>query len=479
MEAAHTRGYFYDLASSVAQYLSRVLAHYFGHQVNTPILGPLTITDLVAAVIPLLCAVIVNVALTLAFQRQADKTPHQRNWRTYIFNGVRGPVYLILWLVAIYFAIVPLHLKLWAGPILIDAVNVLNDIFTVAMLACILWLCLRLTHFVEIQLDHWAERMPGHKAKFIVPLVGRSLRALLPILIVISTGPLLGVPQNLRPLFSYGSSILIICVVAWILLQTVSLAEKALLSQYDVQAADNLRARKVHTQAKLITRTLHVAIFICALASILMLFQQVRQVGTSMLASAGIVGVVAGIAAQRTLANLIAGFQIALAQPIRHDDVVVVENEWGRIEEITLTYVVVRIWDERRMVLPLTYFIEKPFQNWTRSTSTLLGSVFVWVDYTFPVDEARKALKEIIESQPLWDKRFWSLQVSDASDKTMQLRILATAASSPQAWDLRCAIREQFIGYIQKNYPQCLPRVRAELDGKCPPPDSSGIPVKN
>lgn len=475
MEAAHTTGYFYGLASSTAKYLSQVLAHYFGHRVNTPILGPLTTTDLVAAVIPLLCAVIVNVVLTMIFHRQTDKAPHARHWRSSIFNGVRGPVYLVLWLVAIYFAIVPLHLKLWAGPVLIDAVNVLNDIFTVAMLACILWFCLRLTGFVEIQLDHWAERIPGGKAKFIVPLVGRSLRALLPILIVISTGPLLGVPQNLRPLFSYGSSILIICVVAWILLQTVSLGERALLAQYDIMAADNLRARKVHTQAKLITRTLHVAIFICALASILMLFQQVRQVGTSMLASAGIVGVVAGIAAQRTLANLIAGFQIALAQPIRHDDVVIVESEWGRIEEITLTYVVVRIWDERRMVLPLTYFIEKPFQNWTRSTSTLLGSVFVWVDYTFPVEEARGALKEIVERQPLWDKRFWNLQVSDTNDKTMQLRVLATAADSAKAWDLRCAIREQFIGYIQKNHPQCLPRVRAELDRKSVTSDTSHV----
>jgi small-conductance mechanosensitive channel len=466
MEAADTKGYFYDLASSIAKYLSQVLAHFFGHQVNVPILGPLTITDFCAAMIPLFCAAIVTATLKLTFHRQAEKAPHPRHWRIHIFGRIRGPVYLVIWLGAVYLAVVPLHLKLWPGSIMHDAVIVLNDVFTVAMLACILWLCLRLTRFAEIQLDHWAEKMPGRTAKILVPLVGRSLRALVPVLIIISAGPLIGVPKNLQPLFSYGTTILFICVVAWILMQAASLAEKALLAQYDVEAVDNLRARKVHTQAKLITRTLHVAICLCALASILMLFPQVRQVGASMLASAGIIGIVAGVAAQKTLANLIAGFQIALAQPIRQDDVVIVESEWGRIEEITLTYVVVRIWDERRMVLPLTYFIEKPFQNWTRSTSTLLGSVFVWVDYTFPVEEARKALKDIVESQPLWDKRFWNLQVSDTSDRTMQLRVLATAANSSQAWDLRCAIREQFIGYIQKNFPQCLPRIRAELDGR-------------
>jgi small-conductance mechanosensitive channel len=171
---------------------------------------------------------------------------------------------------------------------------------------------------------------------------------------------------------------------------------------------------------------------------------------------------------------LFAGFQIALAQPIRQDDVVIVEGEWGRIEEITLTYVVVHIWDDRRMVLPLSYFIQKPFQNWTRASAQLLGSVFVWVDYSFPVEEGRKALKAIIETNPLWDKRFWNLQVSDASEKTMQLRILATSADSSKSWDLRCKIREDFIAYIQQNHPASLPRVRAELAGQ---PNGSPAPI--
>jgi len=257
-----------------------------------------------------------------------------------------------------------------------------------------------------------------------------------------------------------GSSILIILALASILIESVNVGEKILITENDLAQADNLHARKIHTQVKLLGKALHVAIGLCTIAIILMLFQEVRHVGTSLLASAGIVGIIAGIAAQQTLANLFAGFQIALAQPIRQDDVVIVEGEWGRIEEITLTFVVVHIWDDRRMVLPLSYFIQKPFQNWTRTSAQLLGSIFVWVDYSFPVEEGRKALKPIIENNPLWDKRFWNLQVSDTTEKTMQLRILATSADSSASWDLRCEIREKFIAYIQNHHPQSLPRTR-------------------
>lgn len=168
------------------------------------------------------------------------------------------------------------------------------------------------------------------------------------------------------------------------------------------------------------------------------------------------------------MSNLFAGIQIAMTQPIRLDDVVIVESEWGRVEEITLTYVVIHIWDDRRLVVPLSYFIEKPFQNWTRASANLLGSIFVWVDYSLPLDETRLALKEIIESNPLWDQRFWNLQVTDASEKTMQLRVLATSADSSKSWDLRCAIREKLIAYIQKNHPQSLPQLRASFEKSLP-----------
>jgi small-conductance mechanosensitive channel len=328
----------------------------------------------------------------------------------------------------------------------------------------VFWFLMRLTWILEARLAAWAKGTKTKLDDLLVPLVGRILRIIVPVLGVIFILPILDLPERYAEVVAKGSSILIILAAAVVLFQTVNVGEQVLLSERDLTLADNLQARKVYTQVKLLGKAIHVAIGLCTVATILMLFQQVRHVGTSLLASAGIVGIIAGIAAQQTLANLFAGFQIAMAQPIRQDDVVIVEGEWGRIEEITLTYVVVHIWDDRRMVLPLSYFIQKPFQNWTRSSAYLLGSIFVSVDYSFPVDEARLALKAIVESNPLWDKRFWNLQVSDATEKTMQLRILATAADSSKCWDLRCKIREDFIAYIKTHHAHCLPRSRSEWE---------------
>ena len=251
--------------------------------------------------------------------------------------------------------------------------------------------------------------------------------------------------------------------VAILLFRVIGIIQDAVLLRFDMTAADNLRARTVYTQIQVVSRVLYALVVFLAVAAALMSFKEVRQIGTSLLASAGIVGIIAGVAAQKTLANLLAGFQIALAQPVRQDDVVVVEGEWGKVEEITLSYVAVHIWDDRRLILPLSYFIEKPFQNWTRSSAQITGSVLIWVDYTFPVAKAREVLKDIIENNPLWDRRFWNLQVSDSNDRAIQLRVLATSADSSRSWDLRCEIREAFLAYIQEHHPGSLPRIRADM----------------
>jgi hypothetical protein len=206
-----------------------------------------------------------------------------------------------------------------------------------------------------------------------VPLLGKCLRVMVPVVGVILALPVLGLPAQYAGLVAKGTSILLIVAVALISFQAVGLGEKVVLMKFDIGVADNLRARKIHTQLQVISKTLYILIGLFTVASILMLFQEVRHLGTSILASAGVVGVILGFAAQKTIANLFAGFQIALAQPIRMDDVVIVEGEWGRIEEITLTYVVVHIWDDRRLIVPLSDFIEKPFQNWTRVSAQLLG----------------------------------------------------------------------------------------------------------
>jgi small-conductance mechanosensitive channel len=330
------------------------------------------------------------------------------------------------------------------------------------------WLFFRFTHVLEARLAAWAAKTESKLDDLFVPLIGKSLRIIVPVVGIIFALPILNLPAEYAGVLAKGSSILLIVAVSIILFQSVGIGEKVILTKFDITAADNLQARKIYTQIHVIGKVVYAIISLFTVASILMLFNEVRSLGTSILASAGVVGIIIGFAAQKTMSNLFAGIQIAMTQPIRLDDVVIVEGEWGRIEEITLTYVVIHIWDDRRLVVPLSYFIEKPFQNWTRASADLLGSVFVWVDYTLPLDETRNALKKIIESNPLWDKRFWNLQVSDATEKTMQIRVLATAADSSKAWDLRCDIREKLIGYIQKNHPQSLPQLRASFEKSLP-----------
>jgi small-conductance mechanosensitive channel len=213
-------------------------------------------------------------------------------------------------------------------------------------------------------------------------------------------------------------------------------------------------------------------VLVTGLAFALMTFPRARQLGASLLASAGVVGVVAGIAARSVFSNLLAGLQIAMGQPLRIDDVLIVEGEWGRVEEITSTYVVLALWDERRLIVPLQWFIDHPFQNWTRSTSNLLGTVMLWVDYTLPLEPLRAEARRLCEASKLWDRRVCLVQVTDASERAMQLRILVSAASSGAAFDLRCELREGLIAFIQRHHPEALPRLRAHISGPGPAPDS-------
>jgi small-conductance mechanosensitive channel len=288
------------------------------------------------------------------------------------------------------------------------------------------------------------------------------LKFLLPALFVASMRSWLRVPQDFRAVVDYAVEIWIIAVVAWLAVKVVHAVRDIIMSRYDIEAADNLQARRIYTQLRVIGHILSALIVLFAVAFTLLIFPKVRQIGVSLLASAGIVGVILGFAAQKTLGNFIAGIQLAFAQPIRIDDVVIVENEWGWIEEITLTYVVMRIWDLRRLVIPISYFVEKPFQNWTRISADLLGTVFIYADYTIPVQEVRGELTRILEASPHWDRKVNVLQVTDATDRTVQLRALMSAKDSPTAWDLRCEVREKLLQFLQQRFPRCLPRVRID-----------------
>ena len=275
--------------------------------------------------------------------------------------------------------------------------------------------------------------------------------------------PLLMIPPTMLDFVKHLLSLCFIASVAWLIIRFTFVLDDLILSRYEIDMRDNLQARKIQTQLQIFKKIVTVVVVILALAVMLMSFDRVRQLGTSILASAGIIGIIIGLAAQRTIATFLAGLQIAITQPIRVDDVVIVENEWGRIEEITFTYVVVRIWDLRRLVLPITHFIEKPFQNWTRVTADILGTVFLYVDYTVPVQAVREELHRILKSTDFWDGKTGVLQVTNATERTVELRALMSAHDAPTAWSLRCEVREKLIEFIQKNYPDGLPKVRAEI----------------
>ncbi len=253
-----------------------------------------------------------------------------------------------------------------------------------------------------------------------------------------------------------------IACVTWLLVRAVGGYGQAVIDAHPVTVADNLEARRVHTQTRILVRTASGVIALAGVAMMLMAIPAVRQIGASLLASAGVIGLIAGFAARPVLGNLIAGLQIGLTQPIRLDDVVIVEGEWGVIEEIGSSYVVVRIWDDRRLVVPLQYWIEKPFQNWTRRSAELTGAVTLWADYRLPLAPLRAALQRACETSPDWDGRVCLLQVVDAGERAMQLRALVTAADAGRAWNLRCHVRESLIDFIQREHPECLPRQRAE-----------------
>jgi small-conductance mechanosensitive channel len=266
----------------------------------------------------------------------------------------------------------------------------------------------------------------------------------------------------------HANALLLLACLTWLGLRVVHGATQGLIALYPLEAEDNLHARRIHTQAKVLANTLVIGILVTGLGAMLMTFPEARQFGASLLASAGVVGIIVGMAARPVLGNLLAGLQIALGQPLRIDDVLIVQGEWGRVEEITGTYVVLKIWDQRRLVIPLQWFIENPFQNWSRRNPELIGTVFLWVDYTTPIPPLREALGRICAASPAWDQRYYKLDVTDTAAHGIQLRVEVTAANADLLWRVRCDVREGMVDFLQRQYPQHLPRMRAELH---PQPD--------
>lgn len=319
--------------------------------------------------------------------------------------------------------------------------------------------------FIHRTLVHSSRRFFSG-SPFLFPLIDRTesiSRTALVLLTLVVVLPITGFSDGVLAGLSKILLVSAIMLIGWAALIVCDVCAEVYLRRFRMDVEDNLIARKHITQIRILNRALKILIIVLTIAIALMTFESVQQYGISLFASAGAAGLIVGLAARPILSNLIAGVQIAVTQPIRVDDAVIVEGEWGWIEEITSTYVVIKIWDWRRLIVPLSYFIEKPFQNWTRHTASIIGTVFFHVDYTVPVKRLREKLTEFANENPLWDGQVAVLQVTEARERTLELRALVSAASSPKAWDLRCQIRERMIGFIQSEYPEALPKYRAEF----------------
>lgn len=289
----------------------------------------------------------------------------------------------------------------------------------------------------------------------------RVLVSLVGLAILVRYVPL---PSDIRDVLYHTLLIFAIIGVSWFIMRLLVVLEQFILQHYTAKVRESEATRKIATHVSLARKILNVFFVLLAVSGVLMTFDTVRQVGVSILASAGIASLMLGFAAQKSLATLIAGIQIAITQPISIGDVVVVEKEKGIIEEITLTYVVVQLWDQRRLIVPITWFIDRPFQNWTRTSPELLGTVYLHTNYAIPPPTLRLELERIVSSTPLWDRRVVKLEVTNANDKVVEMRALVSAANSSDVWELRCLVREQLIAFMKLHYPGELPKATMNVE---------------
>ena len=304
--------------------------------------------------------------------------------------------------------------------------------------------------------------------------IRQPLRILLPVLFVLFVLPLLRFHPKVLAVLEHLGALMFIGLLAWLLVSGLTVVREVVVLRYAHQGeADSLSARRFLTQFKTLQNVVNVIVVLLAVSAGLMTFEAVRRVGLSLLASAGVAGIIVGFAAQRTIATFLAGIQIAVAQPIRLLDAVTVEGEYGTIEDITLTYVVVRLWDRRCLILPITYFIDKPFLNFSRGGTRTIGAVYLYVDYATPVPPLREELYRILSAAPLWDGITGELLVTKVTERTLELRATMSAADPDAAFDLRCLVREQLVAYLAEHYPYALPHDR--LDSKAPTPDSPAL----
>lgn len=415
----------------------------------------------------LILTVLFTVLLRLILRRfsheAAKDEPHDtRHFLRECLHASIGPVSLLVWYYGCY---AMAHVAVsgeWVSASWVWIEGVLNQIAGIGFFIAVLWFFFGLARAIDRHLQAVAARSPGKLDDVLLPLLGLMARLTVPLLALLLVIQLWPLPPRGMEFARKALSIALIAAFTWVLRRAVLLAETSVLSQKELRDTTNFSGRALVTRVSVLRKIVLVLITIFAFAAVLMMFEEVRDVGRSILASAGIAGIVVGFAAQRSLGNLFAGLQIALTQPVRIGDQVKIGDEVGFVEEITLTYIVIRVWDFRRLIVPISYFIEQPVQNWTRTSSNLLSPVTIRVDFTFPVEKLREFMRPEVERSPLWDKKAFAVQVTGADQTSMELRILASAANPGDSFGLQCEIREKAIDFVHRLYPQCLPKAREE-----------------
>jgi small-conductance mechanosensitive channel len=394
-----------------------------------------------------------------------------RFWRDGILFALRRALSGFFIFTGAFFASVPLlpHIGLALGGFPTFAIAA--KVAQLGYFATGVGFCLRIVRLIQQWLNDFVNRPSVRWYYSAFPVLGQALYYNLILFAFSTTIFILELPGPIRDAGFKIISIAGIVANTVLVVRSVLAVEAMMTSRSEMMQYDAYKKRRVETRVQMIRRLLVFVILVVSIAAILMNFKPVRQIGTGLLASAGVAGVIAGFAAQKSLSTIIAGLQIAITQPMRIDDVVIVEGEWGTIEEITLTYVVIRVWDQRRLVVPITYFLEKAFQNWTRDSSDLIGVVFFYSDFLIPIAEIRAEAERIVHASKLWDKRVFVVQVTDFRSDCVEIRILASAETSPTLFDLRCEIREKILIFLQNRYPGAFPRVRTALSRLAPVSD--------
>jgi small-conductance mechanosensitive channel len=465
--AAAERSKIYRAGATYSRWVDQVAKNSGSAFLQRPLFDRVTWMRLLSCAAALALLAVIASWFVWIVRRRAGEIQSKRyqSWLAVSASAIRKPVALFLLMCGGGFALMPIVTGIVGRPTRVFWAGTLTAVLYAGWIISSLWLIFRAIRAVEKRMYLRAERTDSLLGKVIVPILGHTLRLAVPLLGVILLLPLLRLPENWTWVTQKAFGSLLIVALSILIVRGVNAVQQALLSRHRMDVPDNLPARRIYTQVSVIRKIIVTAVVIIATGSVLMLFDPVRQFGTSILASAGIAGIVLGFAAQKTLGNVLAGIQIALTQPLLIDDIVVVEGEFGQIEEITLTYVTVRTWDLRRLVLPITYFIEKPFQNWSRVSTELLGTVILYLDYQVPLGELRKELKRLVENNPKWDRRVCGLQVTDTKQSTIEVRALVSGTDPGKTFDLRCEVREGLIEFLRRDYPESLPRVRNVDEG--------------